>query len=106
MSENITIVRAVYSGLSQRHVAVAHKVSRNTIALLLQHARNQGWLTLEDLKSLDEAALSKDLPAISTSVVTAFSVSTWKLVSIGDCAISITLPSLFEKHIILIVPNS
>jgi len=66
MSDNITIVRAVYSGLSQRQVAATHKVSRNTIALLLRHARDQGWLTLEDLKLLDEAAFVRNLPAISS----------------------------------------
>ncbi len=66
MSDNITIVRAVYSGLSQRHVATAHKVSRNTIALLLRHARDQGWLTLEDLKPLDEATFVKNLSTVST----------------------------------------
>ena len=66
MSDNITIVRAVFSGLSQRQVAATHKVSRNTIALLLRHARDQGWLTLEDLKSLDEAHFSRNLPTIAT----------------------------------------
>lgn len=64
MSDNITIVRAVYSGLSQRQVAATHKVSRNTIALLLRHARDQGWLTLDDLRQLDEAAFVRNLPTI------------------------------------------
>lgn len=65
MSDNITIVRAVYSGFNQRQVAATHKVSRNTIALLLRHARDQGWLTLEDLKQLDEAAFVRSLPTIA-----------------------------------------
>lgn len=49
MSEFLTIVRAVYSGLSRRKVAAMHKVSRNTVSLYLRQARDQGWLTLEDL---------------------------------------------------------
>ncbi|MDD3315543.1 MAG: helix-turn-helix domain-containing protein [Syntrophaceticus sp.] len=53
MSDNLTIVRAVYSGLSQRQAAATYHVSRNTVSLLLRHARNQGWLTLEDLAQLD-----------------------------------------------------
>jgi transposase len=35
MSDFITIVRAVYSGLSQRNVAATHGVSRNTVSLHL-----------------------------------------------------------------------
>ncbi|MGI6406032.1 MAG: Mu transposase domain-containing protein [Syntrophaceticus sp.] len=61
MSDNLTIVRAVYSGLSQRQAAATYHVSRNTVSLLLRHARNQGWLTLEDLAQLDNAAFSKSL---------------------------------------------
>lgn len=64
MSDNITIVRAVYSGLSQRQVAATHHVSRNTVALLLQHAKNQGWITWEDLKELDEAQFIMNLSSL------------------------------------------
>ena len=49
MSDFLTIVRAVYSGLSQRKVAATHGVSRNTVSLYLRKARDQGWLTLKDL---------------------------------------------------------
>lgn len=66
MSDNITIIRAVYSGLSQCHVAAAYKVSRNTITLLMRHASNQGWSTLDDLKKLDESTFVKNLPVAST----------------------------------------
>ena len=59
MTDNLTIVRAVYSGQSQRQVAVTHRVSRNTVALLVQNAKAHGWLTLEDLSALDNAAFSQ-----------------------------------------------
>lgn len=61
MTDNLTIVRAVYSGQSQRQVAVTHRVSRNTVALLVQNAKAQGWLTLEDLSALDNVAFSQML---------------------------------------------
>ena len=67
MSDNLTVVRAVYSGLSQRQAAKTHNVSRNTVALLIRYAKEQGWLNLADLDSIDEAAFSamlgkSDLP--------------------------------------------
>lgn len=99
MSENITIVRAVYSGLSQRHVAAAHKVSRNTIALLLRHAKNQGWLTLEDLKSLDEATFSKNLPAVSTQCRdTTFKMPDYDYVHSELAKPYVTLKLLWEEY--------
>ena len=58
MLDYLSIVRAVYSGLSQREVAKTHQVSRNTVALLLRQAKSLGWLTQEDLKLADPAALS------------------------------------------------
>ena len=62
MTDYLTIARAVYSGLSQRQAAATHHhVSRNTVALLIRHARDQGWLTLEDLSGLDNATFSKGL---------------------------------------------
>ena len=61
MSDYLTIVRTVYSGLSQREVAKTHQVFRNTVALLLRHAKSQGWLTLEDLNLADNAFLSAAL---------------------------------------------
>ena len=53
MTDYLPIVRAVYSGLSQRQAATTHRVSRNTVSLLVRHAKAQGWLTLDDLSSLD-----------------------------------------------------
>ncbi len=61
MTDYLTIVRAVYSGLSQRQAAATHRVSRNTVSLLVRHAKTQGWLTLEDLSELDNAAFSAAL---------------------------------------------
>ena len=61
MTDYVTIIRAVYSGLSQRQVAATHKVSRNTVALLVRQAKASGWLTLDDLDSVDNAAFSEKL---------------------------------------------
>ena len=46
MTDYLTIVRAVYGGLSQRQAATTYHVSRNTVSLLIRHAKNQGWLTV------------------------------------------------------------
>ena len=67
MIDNLTIVRAVYSGLSQRQVAATHHVYRNTVSLLLRHARAQGWLTLEDLSELDNTMASTNISLIVLS---------------------------------------
>lgn len=61
MTDYLTIVRAAYSGLSQRQVAATHLVSRNTVAILVRHAQNHGWLTIEDLKNIDNAVFSETL---------------------------------------------
>ena len=61
MSQNLEMVRAVYSGISQRQVAKSYKISRNTLALLLAHSKRCGWTCLEDLASLDEQAFSDEL---------------------------------------------
>ena len=39
MINYLTIVRAVYSGLSQRPAAATHHVSRDTVSLLVRHAK-------------------------------------------------------------------
>ena len=59
MTDYLAVVRAVYSGLSQRQAATTYHVSRNTVSLLVRYAKVQGWLTLEDLSNLDNAAFSK-----------------------------------------------
>ena len=65
MSDFLTIVRAVYSGLSQRKVAATHGVSRNTVSLYLRKARVQGWLTLKDLDAVDDTTVTQSLPQIA-----------------------------------------
>ncbi len=64
MTDYLTIVRAIYSGLSQRQVAATHQVSRNTVALLVRHARDLGWFTLRDLDELDNAEFCQRLSKI------------------------------------------
>jgi len=61
MTDYLTIVRAVYGGLSQRQAATTYHVSRNTVSLLVRHAKNQGWLTVEDLNRVDGTAFSSAL---------------------------------------------
>lgn len=65
MSDFFAIVRAAYSGLSQRKVSAMYRVSRNTVSLYLRRARNQGWLTLEDLDALDDITIAEGLPQIT-----------------------------------------
>ena len=65
MSDFLTIVRAVYSGLSRRKVAASHGVSRNTVSLYLRKARDQGWLTLKDLDAVDDTAVAQSLQQIA-----------------------------------------
>ena len=67
MTDYVTIIRAVYSGLSQRQVAATYKVSRNTVALLVQQVKASGWLTLDDLESVDNAVLSEKLNKTASS---------------------------------------
>lgn len=55
MTDYLSILRSVYSGLSQRQAAATHRVSRNTVALLVRYAKDRGWLALEDLNALDNA---------------------------------------------------
>ena len=67
MLDVIAIVRAVYSGLSQRKVAATHGISRNTVSLYLRKARDQGWLTLKDLDAVDNTAVAQSLQHIAAS---------------------------------------
>lgn len=61
MTDYLAIVRAIYSGLSQRQVAATHQISRNTIALLVRQARDLGLFTLKDLDELEDADLCQGL---------------------------------------------
>ena len=100
MSDNLTIVRAVYSGLSQRQAAATYHVSRNTVSLLLRHARNQGWLTLEDLAQLDNAAFSKSLvkPTNPSRDVT-FKMPDYEYVHAELAKPNVTLKLLWEEYV-------
>ena len=66
MSKNLLIVRAAFSGLSQRSVAKIHHVSRNTVALLVRHAKANGWCTISDLNGIDEMIFSAGLSSEQT----------------------------------------
>ena len=57
-SNYLQALRAVLSGLSQRKVATLHRVSRNTLKVLVRYAKQQGWEKVEDLEPLTEADLS------------------------------------------------
>ncbi len=61
MTDYLIIVRAVYSGLSQRQAAATHKVSRNTVSLLIRHAEAQGWLTLDRLEWAQQRFILKSI---------------------------------------------
>ena len=100
MTDNLTIVRAVYSGLSQRQAAATHHVSRNTVALLLRHAKTQGWLTLEDLSHLDNAAFSKALvkPTGPSRDVT-FKMPDYEYVHAELAKPHVTLKLLWEEYV-------
>ena len=101
MTDNITIVRAVYSGLSQRQVASTHQVSRNTVSLLLRYARDQGWNTLEDLKKLDEAMFIRKLPSLSNtpSRDSTFKMPDYKYVHLEMAKPYVTLKLLWEEYV-------
>lgn len=51
-------LRAVFSGISQRKVAKLHRLSRNTIAVLVRYAHQQGWTKLEDLTHVSSEELT------------------------------------------------
>lgn len=99
MTDYLTIVRAVYSGLSQRQAAATHHVSRNTVALLIRHAKGQGWLTLEDLSKLDNATFSKGLarPSGPSRDVT-FKMPDYEYVHAELAKPHVTLKLLWEEY--------
>ena len=100
MIDNLTIVRAVYSGLSQRRVAATHHVSRNTVSLLLRHARAQGWLTLEDLSELDNTSFSKALPKpVGPSRDVTFKMPDYEYVHAELAKPNVTLKLLWEEYV-------
>ena len=100
MSDFLTIVRAVYSGLSQRKVAATHGVSRNTVSLYLRKARDQGWLTLKDLDALDAAAVTQNLPQIAApSRDATFKMPDFDYVHSELAKAHVTLKLLWEEYV-------
>lgn len=51
-SNNLRVLRMVMGGVSQRQVAKALGVSRDTVAVLVRYADSQGWKDLEDLDNV------------------------------------------------------
>ena len=99
MSEFLTIARAVYGGLSQRKAAALHGVSRNTVSLYLRHAREQGWLTLEDLENIDESEAAAISPRISsTSKDTSFAMPDFDHVHAELAKPDVTLKVLWNSE--------
>lgn len=100
MIDNITIVRAVYSGLSQRQVAATHKVSRNTVSLLLKHAKQQGWKNTEDLEGIDEARFIRDLtsPLLPPARDKTFRMPDYEYVHSELAKPHVTLKLLWEEY--------
>lgn len=100
MSNYLTIVKAMYSGLSQRQAATTHQVSRNTVALLIRHARSQGWLTLEDLSTLENATFSAALEkAASPSRDETFRMPDYEYVHAELAKPNVTLNLLWEEYV-------
>ena len=99
MSDFITIVRAVYSGLSQRNVAAMHGVSRNTVSLHLRRARDQGWLTLKDLDALDDTAVARDSPKNTSPRDTTFKMPDFDYVHAELAKPHVTLKLLWEEYV-------
>lgn len=56
-SNNLRVLRMVLGGVSQRQVAKALGVSRDTVAVLVRYADSQGWKDLEDLDNVREIDL-------------------------------------------------
>ena len=100
MTDNLSIVRAVYSGLSQRQVATTQQASRNTVALLVRHAKSQGWLSLGDLSTLDNAAFSAALEkAAAPSRDATFSLPDYEFVHRELAKPHVTLKLLWEEYV-------
>lgn len=58
MSRNLEIAKAVAMGISQRKVSERFKVSRDTVTLIVRHAKANGWTTLDALEQIDETIFS------------------------------------------------
>ena len=60
-SNNLQILRSVFGGISQRKVAKLHRISRDTVSILVRYAHQQGWTKMEDLEDLKEEDLTSTL---------------------------------------------
>lgn len=100
MTDYLTILRAVYSGLSQRQAATTHHVSRNTVALLVRYAKAQGWLLLDDLEGLSNSAFAGFLarPEQATRDTT-FRMPDFESVHTELAKPHVTLKLLWEEYV-------
>ena len=75
-------------------------MSRNTISLLLRHAKAQGWLNLEDLSKLDNTTFSKGLtkPAGPSRDVT-FKMPDYEYIHAELAKPNVTLKLLWEEYV-------
>ena len=100
MKNYLPIVRAVYGGLSQRKAAATFQVSRNTVALLLVHAKSQGWFFSEDLADVDEARFREGLAmANSPSRDTSYKMPDYEEVHTELAKPHVTLKLLWEEYV-------
>lgn len=100
MTDYLTIVKSVYRGLSQRQAAATHHVSRNTISLLVQHARDLGCLTSEDLNTMDNAYFCQGLSGnIEPSRDVTFKMPDFEHVHSELAKPHVTLKLLWEEYV-------
>jgi transposase len=77
-----------------------HGVSRNTVALLLRHAKARGWLTLEDLSDLDNATFSEGLTkSTSPTRDMTFKMPDYEYVHAELAKPHVTLKLLWEEYV-------
>ncbi len=56
-SNNLRVLRMALSGVSQRQIAKACGMSRDTVAVLVRYAQHQGWKNVEDVDDITEVDL-------------------------------------------------
>lgn len=67
-SNYLELVRSVYSGISQRQTAAIYGVSRNTVALAVRFAQQQGWHTLADLEKINPSEFQEALTGLPGTI--------------------------------------
>jgi hypothetical protein len=102
LSDFITIVRAVYSGLSQRKIAATHGVSsvqKHGVAVL-RKARDQDRFTLKDLDALDDTTVTQGLLQITApSRDATFKMPYFDYVHAELAKPHVTLKLLWEEYV-------